>query len=87
VSRIVVDNLSAHAETVAIVGADVWTNAADAPVKNATMVVVNGRIASVGAGASAPPGARVVQAAGKIITPNARCGGNSDRPGRAGQRR
>jgi imidazolonepropionase-like amidohydrolase len=61
--------LGAHAETVAIVGADAWTNAADAPVKNATIVVADGRIASVGAGAPAPPGARVVQAAGKIVTP------------------
>jgi imidazolonepropionase-like amidohydrolase len=60
---------SAHAQTVAIVGAEAWTNATDAPVKNATVVVSNGRIVSIASGAPVPPGARVFQGAGKVLTP------------------
>jgi imidazolonepropionase-like amidohydrolase len=61
--------LSAHAETIAITGAKVWTNVSDAPVTNATVVINDGRIVSVASGGAAPAGARVVQAQGFVITP------------------
>lgn len=61
---------SAQAETVAITGAEVWTNTSDAPLKNANVVITNGRIVSVGAGAAAlPADARIIPADGKVITP------------------
>ncbi len=60
---------SAQAETLAITGATVWTNAADTPVKNATLVIADGRIVSIESGTTPPAGARIVSAAGKIITP------------------
>jgi imidazolonepropionase-like amidohydrolase len=62
-------SMCAHAETVAIVGADAWTNASDAPIKNATIVIAGGRIVSIEPGASPPAAARIVYAAGDIVTP------------------
>ena len=61
--------MNANAETIAITGATVWTNAADTPVKNATIVISEGRIVSIGSGTPSPPGARVLAAAGMVITP------------------
>jgi len=62
-------SMCARAETVAIIGADVWTNASDAPVKNATIVIADERIVSIESGAAAPAGVRIVRAAGDIVTP------------------
>jgi imidazolonepropionase-like amidohydrolase len=61
--------MSAQAETLAITGATVWTNAADTPVKNATLVIADGRIVSIESGATPPAGARIVSAVDKTITP------------------
>ena len=65
---------SARAETVAITGADVWTNTAAAPLKNATIIITDGRIVSLDAGDAstrhAPPvGARILKADGMVVTP------------------
>src|SRR5262249_62267567 len=40
-----------------------------APIERGTLVIRGGRIAAVGANATVPPGARVVDAAGKTVTP------------------
>lgn len=58
-----------RAETVAIVHAKAWTLSTDAPVEDATIVITDGRIASVTAGAPAPAGARIVDAGGRPVTP------------------
>ena len=58
-----------HAETIAIVHATAWTMTADTPLENATIVVTDGKIDSVAAGAAAPPGARVIDAKGQPVTP------------------
>lgn len=55
-------------ETTAIRGATVHT-AAGPPIPNATIVITNGKIAAVGAGAAIPAGARIIDAQGKHITP------------------
>lgn len=55
-------------ETTAIRGATVHT-AAGPPIPNATIVITNGKIAAVGAGAAIPQGARIIDAQGKHITP------------------
>jgi imidazolonepropionase-like amidohydrolase len=55
-------------ETIAIRGATVHT-AAGPPIPNATVVITNGKIAAVGAGAAIPQGARIIDAQGKHITP------------------
>lgn len=60
---------SARAETVAIVHAKAWTLTDDAALGDATIVITNGKIASVTAGAAAPEGARVIDARGKVVTP------------------
>lgn len=58
-----------HAEPIAITGADVWTNTTDAPVKNATIVISGGRIASIQSGEPPPSPARVLEAKGRVVTP------------------
>jgi imidazolonepropionase-like amidohydrolase len=58
-----------HAETLAIIGAKVWTNASDAPIENATIVIAEGRIVSIASGAPPPANARVLKAAGEVVTP------------------
>ncbi|MFN3354116.1 MAG: amidohydrolase family protein [Brevundimonas sp.] len=58
--------LPAMAQTVAITGGRVLTGSS--VIENGTVVIQNGRIASVGTG-PAPSGARVIDAAGKIVTP------------------
>lgn len=57
--------------TVALTGARVINGTGAAPVENATIVIANGRIESVGAGAAAkiPAGATRVDMAGKTIVP------------------
>lgn len=55
-------------ETTAIRGATVHT-ASGPPIPNATIVITNGKIAAVGAGAAIPAGARIIDASGKHITP------------------
>lgn len=56
------------AETFAIIRATAYTGAGGQPVRDATINVVGGRIASVAAGAAPPAGARVIDAAGRIVT-------------------
>lgn len=57
------------AQTLAITHAQAWTMEAQAPVADATIVVVGSRIVSVKAGASPPAGATIIDAAGKPVTP------------------
>ena len=59
----------AAAETVAVVGGRVVTMGPAGTLDGATVVIEDGRIAAVGAGVAVPPGARVVDAAGKTVTP------------------
>jgi imidazolonepropionase-like amidohydrolase len=61
--------MNAQAQTLAITGATVWTNTSDTPVKNATLVIADGRIVSIESGVPPPAGARIMSAAGRIITP------------------
>src|SRR6266481_4724746 len=61
--------ISVRAETLAIVGAEVWTNASDAPIKDATIVIAEGRIVSITSGAPPPANARVLRVAGEVVTP------------------
>lgn len=60
---------SAHAQSVAIVNAKAWTLTSDAAIENATIVITDGKISSVGAGAAPPAGVRVIDAGGKPVTP------------------
>jgi imidazolonepropionase-like amidohydrolase len=59
----------ARADTVAIVHAKAWTMTADVPLDDATIVVANGKIASIAANAPPPAGARVIDAKGQPVTP------------------
>jgi imidazolonepropionase-like amidohydrolase len=60
---------SAQADSIAITGAEVWTNATDAPIRNATIVISGGRIVSIQSAQPPPPAARVIEATGRIVTP------------------
>lgn len=59
----------AAAQTIAVTNAEAWTMEGDSPVRDATIVIENGRIVSVTAGGSAPAGATVIDARGKPVTP------------------
>jgi hypothetical protein len=56
-------------ETVAITGATVHTAGAAGTLENATVVIAGGRIAAVGRDVAVPPGARVIDGRGRIVTP------------------
>ena len=60
---------TAWAQTVAIIHAKAWTLTAATPLENATIVVKDGRIASVAAGAASPAHAHVNDAQRHPVTP------------------
>lgn len=62
-------SLPALAGTTAIVGATVHTVGPQGTIENATIVVVDGRIAAVGVAVAVPDDATVIDANGKIVTP------------------
>lgn len=57
------------AETIAIVGATLYTMTADAPVENGTIVMRDGRIIDAGTNVEVPAGARRVDGRGLVVTP------------------
>jgi imidazolonepropionase-like amidohydrolase len=57
-----------QAQTVAITGGKVYT-VSGAPIDNATVLIVNGRITAVGPNVTIPANARTIDAAGKWVTP------------------
>ena len=59
----------AAAETLAITGVTAWTMTGPRPVEDATILVADGRIASVVAHGAVPAGARIVEGKGRIVTP------------------
>jgi imidazolonepropionase-like amidohydrolase len=59
----------AAAETVAIVNARLETAGAAGIIPSGTIVIRDGKIVAVGAGVSAPAGARVIDARGGVVTP------------------
>lgn len=59
----------ALAAPTAITGATLMTGQGDGVIANATLVFDNGRITALGAGLPVPPGATVVDARGRIVTP------------------
>lgn len=64
---------AAHGETIAIVNAQAWpmtdAGGAQGRIDKATIVIRDGRYESVEAGTSPPADARVIDAAGKVVTP------------------
>lgn len=61
----------AAAETVFIHDGRVVTNGAAGTIENGDVLIVDGRIAAVGANLTAPRGARVIEAQGRYVTPGA----------------
>lgn len=59
----------AQAETVAIVHARILTAAPAGEIPQGTIVLKDGKIAAVGADVATPAGARVIDAAGGVVTP------------------
>jgi len=59
----------AFADTIAIVGATVHTVGPEGTLGKATIIIVDGRVANVGAGLKVPDEATVIDASGKIVTP------------------
>ncbi len=64
-----VSALPAAAETLAITGARLETAGPAGAIPAGVIVITDGRIAAVGAGVKVPPGARVIDGAGKVVTP------------------
>jgi len=60
---------AAQAETVAITHARILTAASPGEIAQGTVVIRDGKIVAVGANAAAPAGARVIDAAGGVVTP------------------
>jgi imidazolonepropionase-like amidohydrolase len=58
----------AQAETIAITGAKVHPVSGPA-LDGATVVIVDGKVAAVGAGVAVPAGARTIDGRGKVVTP------------------
>ncbi len=69
IAAILVATASASAQTIAVTDATVHTVGPDGTIENATIVIENGRIAEVGAGADVPDGSILINASGKIVTP------------------
>jgi imidazolonepropionase-like amidohydrolase len=67
-AAVVIAAATARAQTVAIVGGKVYP-VSGAPIENGTVVITNGRIASVGTNVPIPAGAQRIDATGKIVTP------------------
>lgn len=59
----------AGAETIAIVGAKLYTMTSDSPIEAGTLVVQDGRILAVGADVPVPAGARRIEGRGRVVTP------------------
>ena len=56
------------AQTIAITGGKVYP-VSGPPIEGGTVVIVNGRITTVGRNVAIPAGARRIDATGKIVTP------------------
>ncbi len=64
----IVGATSVSAQTTAIMNGDVHT-AAGRVIENGDVIITNGRITQIGADLSAPAGATVIDAEGKVVTP------------------
>ena len=65
---LVIAALTAQAQTIAITGGKVVTNTDNGIIEDATVIITNGKITSVGTG-TAPDGATIVDATGQWVTP------------------
>ena len=61
--------LPVHAQTIAFVGGTVHTAGPAGTLENATVLIEDGRITSVGPDPDVPTDARRIDASGKIVTP------------------
>ncbi|WP_404337500.1 amidohydrolase family protein [Sphingomonas sp. MMS12-HWE2-04] len=59
----------AAAQNIVITNAKLVVGDGSAPIEGATVVIRDGRVVSAGAGGAAPAGARVIDAAGRYVTP------------------
>ena len=62
-------SVSAGAQTTAIVGGKVHTVGPQGTIEEATVLIVDGRIAAVGSDVAVPDGAETIDASGKVVTP------------------
>jgi imidazolonepropionase-like amidohydrolase len=69
-------SFAAPLETTAIIHARLYTLTSAEPVDDATIVMRDGVVQSVGAGVAPPAGARIVDAKGMIVTPGLMTGGS-----------
>jgi len=61
--------MPAAAQTIAVTHAEAWTMESGEPVRDATILIENGKIVSVTPGGGVPQGASVIDARGKPVTP------------------
>jgi imidazolonepropionase-like amidohydrolase len=61
--------MPAAAQTVAITGGRIVTMGPAGEIERGTVLIRNGRIVAVGADVPVPPGAKIIDATGKVVTP------------------
>ena len=61
--------LAAHADTIAVTNARIFTMGKAGEIASGTVVIHNGRIVAVGANVAIPKNARVIDAKGRPVTP------------------
>ena len=66
---LLVSSGSLDAQVVAYVGATIWDATGSAPIRDATMIVEDGRITAITSAANLPSGARIVRLDDKFIIP------------------
>jgi imidazolonepropionase-like amidohydrolase len=65
---LVVTAFPCESQTIAITGGKVYP-VSGPPIENGTVIIINGKIAAVGANVAIPAGAQRIDATGKIVTP------------------
>tara|TARA_B100000678_G_scaffold37639_1_gene27450 strand:- start:1064 stop:2347 length:1284 start_codon:yes stop_codon:yes gene_type:complete len=68
-AAMMVSGFAAQAQTIAFTGATIWTGSERGTVQNGTLIVEDGEISAIGPRVRVPPGAQIVDASGKWITP------------------
>jgi imidazolonepropionase-like amidohydrolase len=66
---LVAGDAQAQAPVTALIHATLIDGSGQTPLRDATIIIENGRIAAIGPGLAAPSGARAVDLTGKFVTP------------------
>ena len=57
------------AQTIAIIAANAYVQPGQPPLQDATILIVNGKVQATGSHLKTPPGAKIINAGGRMVTP------------------